>query len=332
MNSLSVNPLVTAVITTYNRPQLVRRAIRSVVAQTYEPLEIIVVEDGSDSGVEAWLQDEGLSHIRYVRYEENKGLAAARNTGLRLARGKYVAFLDDDDEWVADKLLKQVELAETKSEGWAAIYCGALGVGAHGQIIHKPSLRGDIRAEIVQKGWPTLPVNSSLFVRQALQQVGGYDEDLASHTEFGIWMKMAQAQYKADYVDEYLVIYYQHQGAKMMRDVKTRLQATDAFIEKWFPEWKKWFGKDRAREYCAQFYNLVLTTLGATSIEQGNVLVGLRCYWYVIRRNPWRFRSYIDSVVAFAKVLFRYTPFYRLIRRLLSRATSIYPKTRQSSL
>ncbi len=117
-----------------------------------------------------------------------------------------------------------------------------------------------------------------------------------------------------------------------MRDVKTRLQATDAFIEKWFPEWGRWFGTDRAREYCVQFYNSVLTALAATSIEQGNVPVGLRCYWYVIRRNPWRFRSYIDSVIAFAKVLFRHTPFYRLIRRLLSRATSIYPKTRRISL
>ncbi len=98
VSEMKKTPLVTAVVTTYNRPQLVQRAIKSVLSQTYEPLEIILVEDGSDSGVGAWLQEERLEHIHYICHEENRGLAAARNTGLKLSHGTYIAYLDDDDE------------------------------------------------------------------------------------------------------------------------------------------------------------------------------------------------------------------------------------------
>ena len=85
MNASKRKPLVTVVVTTYNRPEMVHHAIQSVLAQTYEPLEIIIVEDGSDSGLEAWLQEKCFTQIRYIRHEKNQGLAAARNTAIEMA-------------------------------------------------------------------------------------------------------------------------------------------------------------------------------------------------------------------------------------------------------
>ena len=101
--------LVTVVVTTYDRPTLVKRALQSVFAQTYSSLEIIVVEDGSSTDTESWLRAQD-STVKYICHQMNKGLAAARNTGLKHASGEYIAYLDDDDEWKPNRIEKQIEL------------------------------------------------------------------------------------------------------------------------------------------------------------------------------------------------------------------------------
>ncbi|MGC8603005.1 MAG: glycosyltransferase family 2 protein, partial [Desulfomonilaceae bacterium] len=104
--------LVSVIIPTYNRAHLIERAVNSVLEQTYDKLEIIVVDDGSTDNtgnVLSQLQD-GDSRVRYIRHETNKGSQSARNTGIRNARGDYVAFLDSDDEWLPYKLEKQIPL------------------------------------------------------------------------------------------------------------------------------------------------------------------------------------------------------------------------------
>ncbi|GAJ16728.1 unnamed protein product, partial [marine sediment metagenome] len=98
---------VSVIITTYNRFNLAKRAINSVLLQTYKPLEIIVVEDGSNSGIDKWLENKD---VKYVRRFKNKGTSAARNTGIKLAAGNFIAFLDDDDVWKPERLEKQVKL------------------------------------------------------------------------------------------------------------------------------------------------------------------------------------------------------------------------------
>ena len=116
---MSINksyPLVTACITTYNRPQLVQRAIQSVLYQNYRAVEIIVVEDGSDSGVADWIQEKGLTQIKYIRHDYNCGLAAARNTGIENANGDYIAFLDDDDEWKPGCVEKRIDILSNLSK------------------------------------------------------------------------------------------------------------------------------------------------------------------------------------------------------------------------
>ena len=103
-------PLVTVIIPTYRRATLLARAIEHVRRQTYRNLEIIVVDDGSPDSTGDVVRTNAAqdSRIRYVRHERNKGLPAARNTGIRAATGEYIAFIDDDDEWRADKIERQL--------------------------------------------------------------------------------------------------------------------------------------------------------------------------------------------------------------------------------
>src|ERR1700674_2946625 len=97
-----MSKLVSVVIPTYNYRQFVVEAVESVLAQTYRPIELIVVDDGSTDGTRAELERfEG--QIRYM-FQENRGLPAARNRGIRAAAGEYVAFLDADDVWAPTKI------------------------------------------------------------------------------------------------------------------------------------------------------------------------------------------------------------------------------------
>lgn len=297
---MSISPLVSVVITTYDRPQLVRRAIKSVLAQTYEPLEIIVVEDGSDSGVEAWLEEQGFDHVRHIRHEENQGLAAARNTGLRYAQGKYVAYLDDDDEWLPQKTLKQIELTEKDIGDCAVIYCGGIVISPNGGMLSEgtPYLRGDIRATIRNKGLYTIP-SSCLFRRKALDQIGGYDEDLSSHIDHDIWLQLAQARYAADYVDECLVKVHQHQSYQMTTDTEARMQATRAFCDKWRPQLTEWWGEREAKLYCSEFRARVMGMLGWSLVESGQRMQSAKCFLSAIRHHPTQ-RRYYQGLVASA--------------------------------
>jgi glycosyltransferase involved in cell wall biosynthesis len=110
-----VNPLVSVVITTYNRPVYLQEAIESVVQQTYDALELIVVDGHSTESpahiVNAVDQDR-FEDVIFIRHGEDRGVSAARNTGIEHASGEYIALLDDDDLWTPDKIEQQVQAFE----------------------------------------------------------------------------------------------------------------------------------------------------------------------------------------------------------------------------
>lgn len=303
VNGSKEKPLVTAVVTTHNRPEMAKRAIRSVLSQTHSPLEIIVVEDGSNSGIEEWLKKEGIRNVRYVLHEDNKGLAAARNTGLHIARGKYVAYLDDDDEWLPVKLAKQVDLFETKGKSVGVVYCGALRISPERKMGRekRPQLRGDIRTAIRENGLSTIP-SSGLFRREALVQVGGYDENLLSHVDFDIWLELAGKEYAAEYVDECLVKVHQHEGDKMTADVESRVQATQAFCDKWQCELQSWFGQRGAQRFCFQFKAKVMGMLGWTCFHKGARMQSTKYFLLALRYNPVK-REYYTGLVTIGRSL-----------------------------
>ena len=105
---------VSIILCTYNRAQLLIRAIRSVLAQAYSSFELIVVDDGSTDNTKELVGQLDDRRIKYVAHEQNSGLSAARNTGIAQTTGKYIAFIDSDDEWEKDKLEKQMAFLVNK--------------------------------------------------------------------------------------------------------------------------------------------------------------------------------------------------------------------------
>ena len=108
-----MNKLVSAIITTHNRQDLLLRAVKSVLDQTYHNIELIVVDDASDEKADELLKEFNLQYI-YIPKEDSKGGNHARNIGILSAKGEYIALLDDDDYWLPTKIEKQVALIEEK--------------------------------------------------------------------------------------------------------------------------------------------------------------------------------------------------------------------------
>ncbi len=119
-------PIVSVVIPAFNRVGTIREAVKSVLSQSHADLELLVVDDGSSDGTMSALADMTDPRLRLLANPRNMGPGAARNTGIRAARGDWVAFQDSDDEWLPDKLAKQLARIAQTGPGCVAAYCGML--------------------------------------------------------------------------------------------------------------------------------------------------------------------------------------------------------------
>lgn len=287
--------LVSAVITTYNRHSEAMRAIESVLNQTYSPLEVLVIEDGSDSGVRRWISEHGLmGRIQYHRLETNQGLAAARNAGWRLAKGRYVAYLDDDDLWKPQRIEQQMRLVR----GLSADAQTRLGVVTCATEMHFPRTgrvsvrlpgnKGNLRESIVRFGAST-PSSSFLFLREALASTGGFDESLASSIDHDIWMTLAAAGYETDYVAEPLVIHFDRFGrSTSMGATKRRILGVTQYVEKWQPTFVSWFGSKEGERYAEMYFIDVIGLLAAYKLVAGE----FRDAWVSVRAMSDRVKNH----------------------------------------
>jgi GT2 family glycosyltransferase/SAM-dependent methyltransferase/thioredoxin-like negative regulator of GroEL len=187
-------PMVSVIVPTYNRPDRLREALQSVLAQTLQDFEIIVVNDGQID-VEAVI--DALPHngrITCVKHDRNRGLAASRNTGLRLARGTYVAYLDDDDRYYSDHL---AVLTQALRQGqYKAAYTDALRAvevcdGGERRVTQRDlpySYEFNAARLLVTNYFPVLCM---MHERACLDEVGLFDETLFAHEDWDLWIRMA---------------------------------------------------------------------------------------------------------------------------------------------
>lgn len=209
-----MSPVVSVVIPTHNRATLLKRAVMSVLAQTYERFEVIIVDDASTDATTEMIESFSDPRVRYLRHETNEHASASRNTGSRSASGRYVAYLDDDDEWLPEKLAKQVELIDQASNEIGMVYCWLDYRGADGRVVAKlhPTLRGRVFGDLLDR--QRLGNSSTLLVRrEVFDAVGGFDEDLPRGND-GDFMRRVALKYAVDVVPEVLVKVHVDYGAE----------------------------------------------------------------------------------------------------------------------
>jgi len=202
---------VSVIMPTYNRADLIGRSVRSVLEQSYGDFELIVVDDGSTDStpdVVAGFSDE---RIRYVRCQENRGAAAARNTGVRAARGAYIAFQDSDDEWLPQKLERQMgtfrhlapDIGVVYSDMWRISkdrkeYFRAPHTSPEDGLIYSRALGFHVFGIVLQ---------ASVIRRECFEKTGLFDEGLRALEDSEFWIRMSR-HYRFYHIPEPLVNQY----------------------------------------------------------------------------------------------------------------------------
>jgi glycosyltransferase involved in cell wall biosynthesis len=204
-----MNQLVSVIITTYDRPHLLNRAIQSVVDQTYKNLEIIIIDGGCSEATVEVVNSFNDKRITYVCYKDSDSMMGygqvqrCRNFGLTLAKGKYVAMLDDDDFWRPDKIEQQLFYAERHDAALVSCYTEVYGSGH----IDKPNLIPTY--EDLLRNFNMSCTSSYFLNREVLSAIGNFNTSLRSMHEYDIALKLAKRKHKIIIVPEPLMIIVQ---------------------------------------------------------------------------------------------------------------------------
>ena len=230
--------LVSVIMPTYKRPYVVlARAVKSVLGQTHSELELIIIddspkEDPNRTEVEFEIKKNEDVRVKYIQHEYNQGACKARNTGIEKAKGEFIAFLDDDDEWLPNKL--ELQLKKFKDPEVGLVYCHSFTIVLEDNIEVDKKIRSKSRA-----GWVSDSlivenfIGSTSFVllrKQVLDDCGFFNVEIRSAQDYELWMRISK-KYKVDFVGAPLVNYYVHSGERISTNVSNKIQGLESFNE-----------------------------------------------------------------------------------------------------
>jgi len=232
-------PTVSIIIPTYNREHLLGRAIQSVLDQTYQNFELIIVDDGSTDDTEKLVKSFNSEKIRYIRHGENKGPSAARNTGIQSAKGDYIAFQDSDDEWMPEKLEKQIRAFETASPAVGIVYTGRYRIINNKKeylpLAGVTPKDGDVFSSLLKVCFVCTPV--ALVKRDCFERAGMFDERFPPFEDWELFLRMSR-YYQFKYINEPLVIKY-CQPDSISENQSARIKALKQMLETYFEDIKQ---------------------------------------------------------------------------------------------
>jgi len=225
---------VSVVLPSYNRAELLGRAIESVLAQTFRNFELIVVDDASTDSTERVVKEFCEPRVRYFRQEMNKGAPAARNRGIKAARGEFIAFQDSDDEWVPEKLQIQFDILKNSPAEVGVVYSGMERVvGEERSLWPTPAVTpedgiiyGDALNRLLGIGLQT-----SLIRRECFSKVGMFDEDLKRLQDFELFIRLSK-YYCFSHVNKSLVRYHDTENS-ISSNCEALFSASEAILEKY---------------------------------------------------------------------------------------------------
>ncbi len=228
--------MITAVVTTHCRaPEIVARALNSVLNQTFRDIEIFLIDDSFPDYEKRddvkRLAEAFSSRLRYIQHSSCLGACSARNTGLYEAKGEFIAFLDDDDEWLPDKIRKQIMGFDSDEVG--LVYCNSKVIDDLTGKTYENRLkkkRSNAYFELFKDNF----VGSASFplIRtDALRRIGGFDVKLKAKQDVDAWLRLSK-HYSFNYVDEPLAIYHVHNGDRISTNPYNKISGIERLIEK----------------------------------------------------------------------------------------------------
>jgi glycosyltransferase involved in cell wall biosynthesis len=208
-------PIVSVIIPAYNRSTTISRAIESVLAQTFPDFQVIIVDDGSTDQTRETVHEFVDERIQLICHDSNLGAAAARNTGMKAATGKYIAWLDSDDAWVPEKLHIQLNALERATQNQKACYTGYERIERNGSRIITPRYT-DYKSLFL--GCDQAPGSTLVFERIILYEIGYLDTSLIRYEDWD-WLLRYCSKFQLLAINQPLAsIYYTPQRPSMIME------------------------------------------------------------------------------------------------------------------
>jgi len=248
-------PKVSVIIPTFNRAKLLSQSIKSVLDQSYQDFEIIVVDDASTDNTEKIVEGFDKRKVKYIRHKKNKGGAVARNTGIKAARGEYIAFQDSDDKWLPDKLEKQMEIFKNLSPEVGIVYTGLWW--------------------ILKRNFVAAP--TILVRKKCLEKIGMFNERLPRLQDWELAINLSR-YYMFKYVDEPLVVSL-YTPNSISNDRKALIKSLEIILSKYFEDISK--DKRLLSEY---YFRIGVNLCSDRNIEEGKSYLRKAfkaCFWNI---------------------------------------------------
>jgi glycosyltransferase involved in cell wall biosynthesis len=285
----NATPSISVIIPTFNRATWLRQAMASALRQSCGDFELIVVDDASTDATRELVANVGDPRVRYLRHDRNRGAAVAKNTGIGAARGGFIAFLDDDDEWLPTKLEKQLAKFNTSPADVGVVYAGSSVVSERsGRTVHSFTVYAREFTEV--DFLRTVPFTTSvpLLRKTCVLEAGLFDESLPGAQDRDLWIRLTR-HCAFDFVPEILVRRYIH-GEQITTNLKAKIAAKEIICRKY-------------HDVLSRHPGLLadhLHRLGMLYCLDGRTARGLSCFWQAIRQAPTRRTLYKDLALTLA--------------------------------
>jgi glycosyltransferase involved in cell wall biosynthesis len=233
--------LISVVIPAYNRASVIERAVLSVLAQTFQNFEIIIVDDNSNDDTELIISSRFREEprIRYFKHDINRGAQAARNTGIKAATGEWIAFLDSDDQWLPDSLAVRLELAHTSQAQIIYSECHVLRSNAPQELFGIPPLSGNIYRNMLQHPGPMF--QSLLVTKVALESIDLLDESIITYQEWETAIRLSK-KYEFAFLELPTFIYDCRGDDTMSKNMLRDVQGYQQIVKKHIWEILRYIG------------------------------------------------------------------------------------------
>jgi glycosyltransferase involved in cell wall biosynthesis len=291
-------PNISIILTTYNGQSrgFLIECIESVLNQTYTDFECLIIDDGSIDNTNLicanYLNDKRFKY----HYQFNRGLAAARNTGLDLSYGNYICFLDDDDIWYKDKLQKQIDFFEkNKSENIGMIFTNIHLINKDGKKIGEQAnyADGNIYDLLLYKNLIDSP--SSVMIKKSIfKEVGDFKEWMKSSEDYDLWIRISK-KFKIFSINEFLVKYRMHDNKMSLNHTRMDFYTLLAIFYA-----TEGLNNDKIEQiYLNQYQNIF-----NKYFDLGNIKEARKYYYFYLGNGNFNFKMFFKYILLFIRSLY----------------------------
>lgn len=266
--------MVTVIIPTFKRARFIDRAIESIINQTYKNIELIVVDDNNPDSEDRKEMEykmekyKNIPNFKYLKHEKNKNGAAARNTGLKEAKGEYVTFLDDDDYFASDRIEKLVNCLDENNQYQIAYTGGIIYIKQDYIKIFKVKDNVDYKKELLCNR-SFIGTGSNMFFRtKNLMEIGGFDERFLRHQDLEVLIRFLSKNNIIG-INEPLVV-KDNSDRINQPDIEKMLKIREFFLDNFKKEIDAY--EDRNLIYFENYFNLLLNSIKSNNVEYEKIL------------------------------------------------------------